>query len=296
MKKYIGILILLCVVAPNSLFSQADRDSSETVVKKIYVITTNSGGEFVGVILKEDAREVLIKTKDKGEVIIPKFEIRVMKELGAGELSSKGEFMSDNVFSTRYFFTTNGLPIKKGESYVLWNLYGPEVHFGVSKNLSLGIMTSWVGIPIVGSAKYSIKLGENLNLGVGLLAGTGSWAAPDFLVGLPYGALTFGNRRNNINFSGGYGMAAYDGYQGGVAVYSVGALARIGKKASFVLDSFFYVEDNFSNNSGIYGIIIPGIRLQTKYDAAFQFGFSGFYGEGQFIQVPIPMLGWFKKL
>ena len=313
MKKYIGILILLCLLAPSTFFAQADRDSTETVVKKIYVITTNSGGEFVGVILKQDAREVLIKTEDKGEVIIPKFEIKEMKELKQGEINAKGDYISEEVFATRYFLTTNGLPMEKGESYVLWNLFGPEIHFGVAKNFSLGIMTTWVGIPIVASAKYNIRISNGVNLGIGALAGSGTWAAPDFGFALPYGALTFGNRRTNLNLSAGYGMAFFDGETSGTTLYSLGGMTPITKKVSFIFDSMFFtynrVRDNgyynYNTNSYVYqevvdqkigGAFSPGIRIKMKHDAAFQFGFLGAFDDTQFFQVPIPMVGCFKKL
>ena len=45
------------------------------------------------------------------------------------------------------------------------------------------------------------------------------------------------------------------------------------------------------------GLIIPGIRIQTKRDAAFQFGFAAILTNNEgLIPAPIPMLGWFKKI
>lgn len=287
--------LFLTMIFSLNAYCQADRDTLNSS-PKLVVITTNSGGQFMGTIVKQDAREILIETKDKGQIVIPKYEIKEMHELKAREINGRGEYIPEEIFATRYFITTNGLPLEKGENYVLWNLYGPEIHFGVADNFSLGLMTSWVGIPIIGSAKYTFNITEKVNFGLGTLAGFGSWAAPDFVVALPYGALTIGDRRSNINFSGGYGMAAYEDYSGGATLFSIGAIAKIGKNTSFVFDSFFYVEDNAGSNNGVYGIMIPGIRVQGRHDSAFQFGFSGLYGEGEFVPVPIPMLGWFKKI
>ncbi|MCB0401180.1 MAG: hypothetical protein KDD41_03795 [Flavobacteriales bacterium] len=291
----IVLIISLGLFGSSVVLGQADRGTLDTS-PQLFIITTNSGGQFIGTILKQDAREILIETKDKGQVVIPKYEVKDMHEIKAREVNGNGDYIPEEIFATRYFITTNGLPMEKGESYVLWNLYGPEIHFGVAKNFSLGLMTSWVGIPIVGSAKYTFNISEKVNFGLGTLAGFGSWAAPDFVVALPYGALTIGDRRSNINFSGGYGMAAYDGYSGGATLFSIGAIAKLGKNTSFVFDSFFYVEDNAGSSNGVYGILIPGVRVHGKNDGAFQFGFSGLYGEGQFVPVPVPMLGWFKKL
>ena len=284
------------------------QDVVDTTVTQ-YIIETYSGGQFVGVLLKEDDKEVLIETKDRGKVTIPKFEVKVIRVLKPGELNVKGDYLPEEVFSTRYFITTNGLPIKKGENYVLWNLYGPEIHFGVGKNIGLGLMTSWIGMPVIGSAKYSIKVSEKFNLGLGTLLGTGSWAAPDFLLALPYGVLTYGDRRNNINFSGGYGVVSYGGVPEGKALISIAGMKKVGKKVSLVFDSFIVPEVRFTDstydpNTGIetitnkynvLAILIPGIRIQDAADKAFQFGFAGIYANGKMVPVPIPFLQWYRK-
>ncbi len=140
---------LFFILNTKTSLAQADRDSTEVLSNKIVVITTNSGGEFVGIILFQDAKEVLIETKDRGKVSIPKYEIQKMREVSRGQLNANGEFISEDIFATRYFFTTNGLPLEKGESYMLYTILGPEIHFGVAKNLTIGIMTSWIGIPII---------------------------------------------------------------------------------------------------------------------------------------------------
>jgi hypothetical protein len=314
LNKYISIVFfVVCLFIGNSLLAQADRDTSETTAKKIFVVTTNSGGEFIGVIISQNEKEVLIETKDRGRVSIPKYEVRELKELKDGELNSKGNYVGEQVFATRYFFTTNALPLEKGESYVLWNWFGPEIHFGAAKNLTLGCMTTWVGIPIVASLKYSIPLNENINIGAGAMLGTGSWAAPEFGFTLPYGALTIGNRKTNLNLSAGYGAAFYDGNQSGTALYSLAFMTKFSKKISFVFDSMFFTynheEDNgyYDNVTNTYiekitiekrfaGGFSPGIRIQIKHDSAFQFGFLGAFDQNQFAQVPFPMIGWFKKL
>lgn len=242
----------------------------------------------------QDSREVLILTDDRGEVTIPKYEIKELREIQPGDLTQTGEFIPEQVFATRYFITTNGLPIKKGESYVLWNLWGPDFQFGVGENVSVGVLTSWVGIPIIGSVKYSFQVGENAFMGVGSLLGTGSWAAPEFGLALPYGSLTLGSRRDNINFSGGYGLVWGSGNQGGQVLLSVAGIKRMTKKASFVLDSFILPNVGGGDlDAGTIALILPGIRLQWKEKNAFQFGFGGLVADGELIPAPIPAVQWF---
>ena len=35
------------------------------------------------------------------------------------------------------------------------NLYGPEVHFAVHKDFSVGVMSTWIGSPLALALKYT---------------------------------------------------------------------------------------------------------------------------------------------
>jgi len=181
MKAIISICAFFCLFTifpiQNCL---AQTDTTKILPHKLYVITTNDGLEFLGYIIFQDAREVVIETRDRGEISIPKYQIKEMKEIKEGELTAKGEYMPPEAFSTRYFITTNGLPLEERESYILWNLWGPDFEFGVNEKLGVGLMTSWVGFPIVGSVKYSIGLGPKVNMALGGLLGWGTWIEPSF--------------------------------------------------------------------------------------------------------------------
>ncbi|WP_258104816.1 hypothetical protein [Marinoscillum sp. MHG1-6] len=283
------------MVVTSSAIAQTDSTQLDGN-NKIFIIITNSGGEFVGRILKQDPKEILISTQDRGEVIIPKYEVKEIREAKPGDLSTSGKFIPEQLFSTRYFINTNGLPIKKGDSYMIFNLWGPDFQFGVGENLGIGVMTSWVGIPIIGSLKYSIELGENLNMGLGTLLGTGSWAAPEFGLALPFGALTLGTSKNNINFTAGYGVVWSNGKSEGKTLLSVAGLKRISRNASFVVDSFIVPNPGGGDfNVSTIALITPGLRLQFKDNSAFQFGFAAIYAENELIPAPIPFVQWFKK-
>lgn len=301
---------------------------------KIFVIVKNDGTRFYGNILSQDAREVLIETKELGQVYIPRHEIREIREVTASEMTSRGTFIPSEVFSTRYFITTNGLPVEKGETYALWSLIGPDFQFGVSENVGLGIMTTWIGSPIIGTFKYSIPINEKWNAGVGLLAGTGSWSWPDFALALPFGVISYGDRIKNINFSLGYAGITYvtehyhhwdapprkERQREGNLLFSFAGMVKVGATLSLVFDSFImprtgteeytywnYVYNPETDTSfevkitetrkrhGIT-ILIPGLRFQTNTNSAFQFGFAGMHVDGEFLNVPLPMIQYFRKL
>jgi hypothetical protein len=302
-------------------------------VDKIYVITKNDGSRFVGKIISQDAREVLLETKELGQVFIPRHEIREIREVAAGEIGKEGFYTPAEVFSTRYFITTNGLPIARGETYILWNLFGPDFQVGIRDNLGVGVMTTWVGTPIIGSIKYSIPLENKWSAGLGLLAGTGSWGMPELGIILPYAVITHGDRVKNINFSFGYGGVTYKDEEinllghyvdkqksEGNFLMSLAGMTKLGEKASFVFDSFivprfgtyqtteFY--EIYNNATGEYTsgyknvtkdkksiwILVPGLRFQTNPKTAFQFGFAGVRAEGEWFPLPFPMVQWFRKL
>lgn len=300
---------------------------------KIYLVQKQNGVKFIGELISSDAREVLLRTSQMGDIYIPKHEIKEMKEILP---DAQKQYVTDELFATRYFITTNGLPIKKGENYIQWNLYGPDFQFGIADNFGVGVMTSWAAIPIIANAKYSIDLKNKSSMALGVLAGTGSWAYPDYGMMLPFVSYTYGTRRNNITFSGGYAQLFYQeevwdqntsmsnniNRQMGRLLVSVAGMAKLSDKFSLVFDSFISPwgtpvtktetvynnwnentmgNDNYTNievkeKSKPIAILLPGIRWQMNPDAAFQFGFTGFYFEDEFQPFPIPMVQWYRRL
>ncbi len=309
--------ILFLIVFFFSIISIFGQNNQDTLREKgIYIITKNDGVTYVGEIVYDNAREVFIKTKKTGDLIIPKYEIKSIIKASESEINEEGELEQSEVFATRYFITTNAIPINKGDSYILWNLYGPDFQFGLGKNVGIGVMSTWVGMPIIGTLKYSFSKNEKLHYGFGLLAGTGSWALPEWGIALPFGILTFGDRKNNINFSAGYGAIIERGKSDGRFLFSVAGFSKIGKKISIVLDSFIMSAGNYFNEQETYynpstgfnetitvrkrkagfALIIPGVRWQLEPNKAFQFGFAGLMVNGEAVPAPIPMIQWFRKL
>lgn len=269
---------------------EAHKDTS------IYVVKTASGKEFIGEIISNDKREIVILTEEIGEIAIPKYELESITKVGDKDVSKSGVYIPDQVFATRYFISTNGLPIKKGENYVLWNLWGPDVSFGIADNWSIGLMTSWIGLPIILTTKYSIELDDKNSIGLGLLAGHTAWWSGAFEGGggglVPFASYTYGTRKSNITASLGYGQVwAAGGESGGAAIMSVAGMAYLSKNVSFVFDS--WIMPSVSDVS--LAIIIPGLRFQTRDKSAFQFAFAGIISSEGSIPVPIPFIQWFRK-
>ena len=269
MKAFILILLFF-----NALFLSAQVTQFETVDVKQYVVTCHNGAEYIGEIIKDDGREVLMQIEVLGQIYIPKIEVKSIIELKEKENIVNKEYQPEGPFTTRYTFTTNALPIKRGENYGMINLYGPEFHVAVTDNLNVGIMSSWIASPLVLAIKYSFKTNsEKVHYSFGTLIGTSG-----YLNGFKgYGGLhwlnvTLGDRKNNITFSSGYsyiktgissfreapGVYLYDdpnayfGYQNdeplGLSsgpIFSVAGIFKIGAKTSFIFDSLlgFYTHE-----------------------------------------------------
>jgi len=298
------ILTVFSVIICSILFSQ--NDTIYTQDATTYRIIKTDGGELIGKIISQDAREILLLTKDNRQIYLPQHMIKKMVTLKDSDFNHKGDFVGEDMFATRYFITTNGLPIKKGEHYIQWNLFGPDFQFGVGENLGVGIMTTWVGMPIIGTIKKSWQLREKIHFALGGLIGTGSWATPDFGGTLPFCAISFGDRKANIAISGGYGAVWENGNVGGRAITSVAGMAKVSSKISLIFDSFILLPTQgktITNNGYSYstgksgvGIIIPGIRWHQDEGKAFQLGFVGILTNSELIPIGIPMLQWYRTL
>ncbi len=276
--KLLAVLMftLIGFLGTNS-YSQTESDSTQ-VNEKYYLVIKNDGSEYYGYILKDDGREILLQTSNIGKIYINKSEIKEIREVKEADAEKKinsGEYTDlreEGPFTTRYYFTTNALPIKKKENYALIHLYGPEVHFAVSDNLSLGVMATWIASPIALAAKYSFNNPNpesDLNFAVGAIVGSGGYLAPQAYGGLYFGTVTKGNRSSNISFSAGF------------AHINVGSNFGISydlryKYQSNDVNGDFYVPSEFypTNNQ-------PYVEDTKRNNASVVLGFSGIKAVGK---------------
>lgn len=231
-----------------------------------FVVTRYDGFEYIGEILSDDGREILMKTKTLGQIYIPKFEVKSIVKVMDKKTIVYSDYEPTGPFTTRYTFTTNALPIKKGENYSMLNLYGPEAHLALSDRLNMGLMSSWIASPLVLATKYSFSSDvSKVNFSFGTLLGTSGYLNSfKGYGGIHWLNLTFGSRKNNLTFSGGYaylqagiideepqaGTYTENEYQNLIAqksskyqkmtqgpVFSVAGIFKIGAKSGFIFDS-----------------------------------------------------------
>ena len=320
----ISLLLMSIVVVLNVSTAQNNTTQRSNTTKDIshiiYKIIKTDGGELIGEILEQNTREILFKTSDDRTLYIPQHSIKEIVKLDLSEFNQKGEFVGEDPFATRYFISSNGLPLKKGESYVLLNWFGPDIQFGLGNNVGVGVISTWLGAPIIGTIKKSWELNEYTNVAVGGLLGTGSWGAFDLVGGLPFVSVSFGDRKSNVSLSAGHGALSYNDYdyvldEDGyidyglnkrvlkqATMFSIAGMYKFTKKISFVFESFFIIPNNYDQQNlpdynlhslKVNGLITPGFRFQQEKGKAFQIGFAGVFDEmGVY---PIPMVQWFRS-
>ena len=201
--KYFLILFFTCsfLFVNNSMAQSTPQDTSLRLIEK------HDGTKYIAKIISDDGRELLLQTEALGKLYLPKSEVkRISKIEDVGEIKD-GEFREESPFTTRYAFTNNALPIKKNSHYAMVNLYGPEVHFAVNDRLNIGIMTTWIGSPFVAVGKYTIPTSnKKINLSIASMIGSSGYLQSfRGFGGLHWGTITYGDRNNNISFSGGFG-------------------------------------------------------------------------------------------
>ena len=273
-------------------FSQDVSDSTK-VVKKYYLVVKNDGSEYYGYIIKDDGREILLQTGNIGKMYINKSDIDIIREVdepkvGSSSVGDYSDLRKQGPFTTRYYFTTNALPIKKKENYALIHLYGPEVHFAVTDNLSVGVMATWIASPIAVAVKYSFKNSNpdsDIHFALGTIVGSGGYLMPQTFGGLYFATITKGNRSSNISFSAGYGHINLGSNSRSVSKYKY---QNYDSEGEYFVPNDYYIniEDEYltstSNNNGSLVFGLSGITSVGK-KASFIFDSMIFITKGKIV-------------
>ena len=142
------ILIELFLFPPVKVNAQDTASAGGLSAGKAIMIIQKNWKKYTGKVLLLDTVTLRIITYNSKVLIIPRRNIASIIEIGESELT-KLNAPIPNTFINRYFLTGNGIPMERGDKFVNINLWGLGVQFGVAKNLSLGISTSWILAPII---------------------------------------------------------------------------------------------------------------------------------------------------
>jgi hypothetical protein len=335
--KPLYLLFSLFFFLASSVANAQDRQQADTTVSKSkggvkknkkYVIVLNDGTEYIGEVLADDGREILVDLPHKGKVYIPKYEVRSIDPVTESNIQDE-EYLNENKFPNYYILGTNALPFKKRQFTAnMFYIGAASINYNVNERYSLGISTTFWGSPIALNAKTSFEISPKNYVGFDFHGGTIVYTNPGALFGHLGGKFTHGDAEQNFTFSGGlisYSMKrnVYSSssslhttpiVESHVSYYlSVAGAKRLSKTNVFVGELNIFPNNNFA----LMGI---GLRSVKKETSSFVFGIYGltrlspnnpntatnpnqwvtpsgfYYNNPNFPFIPIPYFGTVFKL
>ncbi len=234
-----GLLIALCLHQGAKAQEPVLTDTAALVL-----VQTADGNEFMGKIRAQNAEVLVLQTETFGELTIQKKVITSIRAL-KGPRKTNGRFWFDNPFASRYFASTSGYGLRKGEGdFTNGWVFMNQVTYGLSDQFSIGAGAApflLLGGPLVSwiTPKFSIPLKQDrLNLAVGGLYGYlwNDFAPDNEDFGAVYSQLTVGSRDHNLSL--GAGFAVSDGRWNEHPVISLSGAARVASRLSLISENY----------------------------------------------------------
>ena len=285
-KKEILIISMIIFSLVSRLNAQEISDE-ESNNDNIVLVIKNDGGEYIGEIISDDGREILIISKSIGKIFIKKSNISsITKVNSSNKRKTFGGYLSESPFSTRYYFTNNALPIKRNENYALIHLFGPEIQLSVSNTTSVGIMASWIASPIGLALKQQLFSKNKFHMSIGTILGSSGYLEQGRINGgLHWLTMTYGDRISNFSISGGIAHIRWPSV-GNSTIMEI--QRNLGERNSYSFtdpNHEFYIEDNqfdTTSNSSSYN---PYYYYGANYDPRQNGLEQELYGENDYSSV-----------
>lgn len=283
--KKVGLMIplllgLVALGSPGSLLHAQEPEAQE----QLYRVETTGGQTLIGTLVSENEKEVVLDTRQLGQVTIERRNIESMEEIDPDRFRD-GEYWFENPQSTRYFFAPNAIGIPKGQGYYqnTWILLN-NVNYGVSDNLSIGAGTVPLFLfgadvfPIWFLPKLSVSIPRsNLHFAGGAVFGGVLGAEGSGGVGLVYGTSTVGTRDHNATLGIGYGYAG--GEFSDTPLITISGMTRIGRTT-------YLISENYYSPAWNGGVLSVGIRWAPENFAVDFALFRPLQETGDFIGAP----------
>lgn len=194
------VFLALLLVSAASVSAQQQWTDSLTMQS----IERHDGIEFRGRVVAMDAREITIVLTDGTRLVLPKHLVRSMIPLEGSQPLEPGA----TVQTATYVLTSSALPMPKGTSTLQFNIAGVALEAFPTERLSVGILSSWISAPIIGTAMFRMPLADNVWLGAGGLVGWGGSLADRNFFAAPTLTLSMQSGSTNFSLSGGYGFTS----------------------------------------------------------------------------------------
>jgi hypothetical protein len=250
-----------------------------------YRVTLRTGTTFDGELMAKQPQKLEFLTKDLGVVQIERANILRLEELTSA-LAKRPANWFDIGNGNRLFFQPTARNLRRGEgSLQLISLYLLGANYGVTENVSVGVLTSVVPfIPlsdqlIAITPKVATKLSDSWYGGAGLLY----LRVAGETAGIVYGNTTLGSADNNLTLGLGYGFIS--GEVGNSPVIQLGWQTRVSRRVSLVNENYFLTSAH-SGLGGLYGVKINWQRTSLGLAGAYALSYDEMEGGSTYI-VPV---------
>lgn len=292
-RKRIGFFVLLAGLltmggrAVPAEAQEADAVAADTTAPPLYRVETVEGNRYIGTLVSESEGEVVLDTRETGEMTFRREEVASMQEIDRSRLRN-GAYWFENPFATRHFFAPTAIGLRGGEGYYqnTWVLLN-DVNYGLTDNVSVGggavpvFLFGASVTPVWLLPKVSVSTPrENLHVGAGALVGTVVGEGESGGAGVVYGVSTIGPKDKNLTVGLGYGYAGSEWSR--TPAVNLSGMIRVGRTTYLLTENYF-----FPGTEGANGIISAGIRWAPE-DFAVDFGLFRPTGvESSFIGFPL---------
>lgn len=228
-------------------------------------IRMRDGTFYKGHIEKQNDSLIYLKSNGGVELIIPKKNVAAVNFINGyvrNDSVTGSQVHVAGIYSYYYTTTSNSFLFNKGELYGSNNyLAFLSINYAFTRNFSLGIATSVIGVPMGLHAKANFELSRKLYLGFEAVGGSMMYLNPKTWGSGGTLKLTSGDEHNNFTLYAGYFDAEFwvkpkkrRGNQANLPLYSAGNYylsfssgfagiayaARLSEKVHFVADAFIF--------------------------------------------------------
>ncbi|MEL7119200.1 MAG: hypothetical protein AAFO07_07165 [Bacteroidota bacterium] len=238
MKNHVLLFLSLCI----SMISLTSIYAQEVDTSKTWIIELVNENTYIGKIQERNTEVIVFDSRELGIITIKVTDVKSLVEIAEDRIVN-GVFWADNPQATRYFLSSSGYGLRKGEGYYqnVWVFFN-QFSFGITDQVSVGVgliplfLFDGANTPIWITPKVSIPVNEKFNVSIGALMGGIIGVDTDGPFGVAYGSGTFGTRDKNATLGLGYGFAG--GEWASVPTITFSAMLRTGKKGYFITDNF----------------------------------------------------------
>lgn len=226
-------------------------------------ITMSNGDVFIGQFMEENDSYLTIEVEDEELALIKSNVISIKKS----DIGLHNKISNRNM--TRYFFAPSAIPLKRRHGYYQNVMLSSNyANVGVTNNISMGggfeTISLALGAPIwFLTPKVGVQVSDNFYVGGGLYVA----GIKNFIAGIGYGVVTYGNPDYNVTVGAGYGLFYFDQElaKSESPVFMVAGTAKLNRTIALLSENYF-IRNKYT---GLLGVRI--LSNKSSFDVGFVF-------------------------